>query len=324
MKSLCFQVSEAVEGTPVQGMPSLDVEASFLQKTIRTALLAGISGAVILSAALAGEKASADEPDATAQIAETSSSSDSDQKCARAGMVIMGHRGIGMGTKMIDGKKVTEDTIPAFQAAVRHGADGFETDIWFTKDGKPVHNHDPRLERTSNGKGYIADRPYSYIKKLRTDSGAKIPTHTQVLETMRNAHGLQQQEFKMKEPQEDQIRLVIKQDYKYIQGIHTNLLITSGDADTVEMVNAIDPTIQTGLIARGHNYQVPLNKVPEGTDVILLDIGAVDKQYVSDALESGYQVSLRGIDTVQMLHKAARLGVTRVVTDEPVNIGNAC
>jgi glycerophosphoryl diester phosphodiesterase len=42
---------------------------------------------------------------------------------------------------------VPENTIAAFDLALRHGADGFEFDVRLTRDGKTILCHDPKLHR---------------------------------------------------------------------------------------------------------------------------------------------------------------------------------
>ena len=65
-----------------------------------------------------------------------------------------------------------ENTLEAFALAVEMGADGVELDVHITKDGHVVVNHDERIDRTSNGQGYIAD--YT-LEELRCfDFGYKL------------------------------------------------------------------------------------------------------------------------------------------------------
>ena len=44
-----------------------------------------------------------------------------------------------------------ENTMAAFEMAEKMGADGFELDVQFTKDGQLVVCHDESIDRTSNG-----------------------------------------------------------------------------------------------------------------------------------------------------------------------------
>jgi glycerophosphoryl diester phosphodiesterase len=54
-------------------------------------------------------------------------------------------------------KNAPENTMAAFSAAVELAADGLELDIHLSRDGIPVVIHDESLERTTDGRGLVAD-----------------------------------------------------------------------------------------------------------------------------------------------------------------------
>jgi len=59
-----------------------------------------------------------------------------------------------------------ENTLEAFRLAADQGADGVELDVQLTSDGQVAVAHDARLERVSDGAGYIGDFTYTALKKL--------------------------------------------------------------------------------------------------------------------------------------------------------------
>lgn len=81
-----------------------------------------------------------------------------------------------------------ENTIPAFEEAVRRNAEMIELDICYTKDKKIVILHDRTIDRTSNGKGKISDWLFDDVRKLDFGSwkdpkfaGTQIPTLEEAL-----------------------------------------------------------------------------------------------------------------------------------------------
>ncbi|MBY0148503.1 glycerophosphodiester phosphodiesterase [Neobacillus niacini] len=58
------------------------------------------------------------------------------------------------------------NTMTAFTKAAEMGVDVLETDIHITKDGYLVTIHDPSLDRTTNGKGNVADLTLAEIQAL--------------------------------------------------------------------------------------------------------------------------------------------------------------
>ncbi|MCG2462206.1 hypothetical protein K8352_15710 [Flavobacteriaceae bacterium F89] len=84
-----------------------------------------------------------------------------------------------------------ENTIPAFEEAIRLGAQMIEFDVQLTKDNKLVVIHDRTLDRTTNGVGPVNGSTLAEIIKLdagswKSDkfSGEKVPTLQEVLRIM--------------------------------------------------------------------------------------------------------------------------------------------
>jgi glycerophosphoryl diester phosphodiesterase len=56
-----------------------------------------------------------------------------------------------------------ENTMEAFRLAYDMSADGLEIDVHLTKDGQVVVIHDHVIDRTSNGKGAVAQMTYEEL-----------------------------------------------------------------------------------------------------------------------------------------------------------------
>jgi glycerophosphoryl diester phosphodiesterase len=65
-----------------------------------------------------------------------------------------------------------ENTLAAFELAVRQGADAFELDVRLTGDGVPVVLHDPTLERTTDRAGPLAALRLADLRDI--DAGARF------------------------------------------------------------------------------------------------------------------------------------------------------
>ncbi len=96
-------------------------------------------------------------------------------------MKIWAHRGCS--------QRYPENTLTSFQKAAEiPGLEGIELDIQLTDDGHMVVIHDERVDRTTNGKGFVRDYTLSDLQKLRIESvnGAveRIPTINEVLDLL--------------------------------------------------------------------------------------------------------------------------------------------
>lgn len=65
-----------------------------------------------------------------------------------------------------------ENTLPAFDHAVSLGVDGLECDVQLSRDGEVVVIHDPTLERTTDGRGAVADCTAGELGRI--DAGAQF------------------------------------------------------------------------------------------------------------------------------------------------------
>jgi glycerophosphoryl diester phosphodiesterase len=84
-----------------------------------------------------------------------------------------------------------ENTVPAFQAAAKLGAQMIEFDVWLTRDGQAVIMHDPSVNRTTDGHGKIAELTLAEIRALDAGGkkgsqfkGLKVPTLEEALAVM--------------------------------------------------------------------------------------------------------------------------------------------
>lgn len=77
-----------------------------------------------------------------------------------------------------------ENTLAAFQRSVELGVDGIELDVHLTKDQQLVVIHDERLERTTNGTGFIYEYTLAELKQLDASSWFSIYDDVQRIPTL--------------------------------------------------------------------------------------------------------------------------------------------
>ncbi|MDQ7093077.1 glycerophosphodiester phosphodiesterase [Desulfosporosinus sp. PR] len=93
-------------------------------------------------------------------------------------MKILGHRGAA-GT-------FPENTLLSFAKALELGVDGLEFDVQLSRDGEVVICHDERVDRTSDGVGWVKDFTLKELKMLNFGVSfgvaAPLPTLAELLE----------------------------------------------------------------------------------------------------------------------------------------------
>lgn len=94
-------------------------------------------------------------------------------------MKIYAHRGAS--------SECPENTLGAFQRALALGTHGIELDVHLSSDGVPVVIHDATVERTTDGKGAVAELTLAELKELDAGQGERIPTLAEVLDLVGSA-----------------------------------------------------------------------------------------------------------------------------------------
>ena len=99
--------------------------------------------------------------------------------------LIVAHRGAST--------EAPEHTLAAYEAAIREQADMIELDVRLSADGQLVVIHDERLERTTDGRGFVREYTLQALKRLdagswfgRSFEGQRIQTLTELLERFRD------------------------------------------------------------------------------------------------------------------------------------------
>lgn len=90
-------------------------------------------------------------------------------------MKIWAHRGCS--------QNYPENTLLSFGEAIKlNNLAGIELDVQLSKDGELIVIHDERVDRTTEGVGFVRDYTYKELKTLNIYPDQKIPTLTEVLD----------------------------------------------------------------------------------------------------------------------------------------------
>ena len=148
-----------------------------------------------------------------------------------------------------------ENTLLSFEkAAAINGLEGIELDIQLTRDGEMVVIHDERVDRTTEGMGFVRDYTLSQIKKLHIYADdhpvQSIPTITEVLDLlapqMRAAVKpnieLKNSVYPYHGMEEKIIELVHK------RGLQETVVYSTFYAKSLERLKGLDPAAELGIL----------------------------------------------------------------------------
>lgn len=148
-----------------------------------------------------------------------------------------------------------ENSPLAFQMAVeKTRADGIESDVHISKDGKLVIFHDASVERTSNGAGFIKDKRYDELLELDIGAwkslafaGQHIWTFGQLLDFCKETHMLLNMELKNYEVFYDELEQRVI-DEICARKMQDQVFVSSFNHISMQRFKELCPDIETGLL----------------------------------------------------------------------------
>lgn len=162
-------------------------------------------------------------------------------------MKVWAHRGCS--------QRYPENTLLAFEkAAAVAGLTGIELDIQLTRDGEMVVIHDERVDRTTEGMGYVRDYTLSRIKKLHIYADDKpsqeVPTITEVLDLLTSQMKaglklnieLKNSVYPYSGMEEKIVELIQK------KGLQESVVYSSFYAASLEKLKRLDPDVELGIL----------------------------------------------------------------------------
>ncbi len=162
-------------------------------------------------------------------------------------MKIWAHRGCS--------QRYPENTMLAFEkAAELKGLTGIELDIQLTKDGEIVVIHDERVDRTTEGTGYVKDFTLSELKRLHICADENpvqsIPTMKEVLDLLQDRmKGGLQLNIELK----NSVYPYAGMEEKIVEligrcGLQENIVYSSFYALSLEKLREIEPQAEIGIL----------------------------------------------------------------------------
>ena len=218
-----------------------------------------------------------------------------------------------------------ENTLEAFEWAVRLGADGVELDVHESKDHQIVVIHDERLDRTSSGKGWVKDYTLEELKQFDYSRGTEFGKERQyTIPTMREV-------FELLEPTDLTINIELKTNLFPYPGIEHKLLEMAkeyGMSDrvcyssfnhlSVEKIHLLDPNAGVGFLYADARTRMPAFAGKMGMNALHpAFFNLFSPRFMEDCRSNGIEVNIWTIDTREEMLACLDAGVHAMITNYP-------
>ena len=218
-----------------------------------------------------------------------------------------------------------ENTIAAFESAIAAGADWIELDVRRTADGHIVVIHDDTVDRTTNGKGTVAQMTLEEIQSLGAGSwygaefrGEKIPTLTEVFQAVGH-RVIFNVELKGTKLKADGLEAAVIRAVESA-GMQERVILSSFNPIRLWHAARISPSIERGLLY-ADSLPIYLRRAwfrPLVRPAALHPIHRmVTPGYVSWARKMGYKINTWTVDDSDEMKRLIGLGVDAIITKKP-------
>jgi len=211
-----------------------------------------------------------------------------------------------------------ENTVCAFRAAIDAGAEMCELDVQLSRDGAIVVIHDETVERTTDGKGEVAELTLEELKRL--DAGAKfkggavkgerIPTLDEVFSVTSGKCGLN---IELKAGGlEHQVAQIMQ-----ARNALADSIVSSFDWEYLKNIQQLHFNIRVGLLAEEKPVDLMMNAVAMRAHSINPRWDMVTSDLCKAAHERGLKVYTWTVDADARMRALIAYGVDGIMTNYP-------
>ena len=216
--------------------------------------------------------------------------------------------------------EVPENTMPAFEHAVRLGYRFLETDAHVTADGVLIAFHDDRLDRVTDRTGVIAELPWSEVKQARVGGREPIPLLEDLLTAWPDVRvNIDPKHDGAAEPLAAAIVRTQTVDRVCVGAFSDRRIAVVRSLVGPGLCTSMGPREVAQLVAAsrglpgGSRLRSPCAQVPANQGRIPL----VTPRFVATAHRLGVQVHVWTIDDAAEMTRLLDLGVDGIMTDRP-------
>lgn len=241
------------------------------------------------------------------------------------GYVILAHRGASA--------EAPENTLAAFDLAMRRGADGIELDVRFSADGVPVVIHDARVDRTTSGSGRVDRHTVKELRRLDAGSWfnrrfptrararygrAKIPLLSEVMSWVKARRCAAVIEVKRERaPAADHVEKLLEIIHR--AGVNSEIAIISFHLPTLRRLRELDARVRIGI-----DFTRPLLALRRaksvGASIVLPHWAFTSRRFIARAHGAGLRVIPWGLETPAAMRRVLAEGVDGAITGYPARL----
>lgn len=221
-------------------------------------------------------------------------------------MKIFGHRG-ACGYE-------PENTLSSFQKAIEIGVDAIELDVYVLRSGELVVIHDDKVERTTNGSGYVLDHTFEALRRLDAGNGQFIPTLQEVLDLVNMNTAIN---IELKGVGTAKAVAATVSNFLEIGWSEESFMVSSFNRTELVAFSKLMPNIRTGILIVGIPIDFATLTSSIGAYSINPSYEFITKEFVEDAKSRNLKIFAFTVDSESEVQRMQSLGVDGIFTNYP-------
>jgi glycerophosphoryl diester phosphodiesterase len=216
-----------------------------------------------------------------------------------------------------------ENTLSAFEQAVKVGADGVELDVQLTRDGRVVVIHDETLDRTTNGAGWVKDHDWEALRRL--DAGSwwdprfsteRIPLLNDVLDLLSGTGLIVNIELKNGRVRYPGLEAAVLNCVDRFR-MADRVILSSFHHPSLRVLRGMRPEISLAALVESGLYEPWVYARYAGVHALHPDWRAIDEATVKACRSVGIAVRPYTVDDPKMMQQFSEWGVDGIITNHP-------
>lgn len=208
-----------------------------------------------------------------------------------------------------------ENTLASFRKALKLDVDMIELDVYVCKSGEIVVIHDDKVDRTTDGNGYVIKKTFEELRELDAGKGEKIPTLIEVLDLINRKVkvNIELKGVKTAERISDIIEeYVNEKNWKY-----EDFQVSSFNHYELQKFKGLNSNVKTGALVCG----IPLGdaKFAEelGSYSVNPSLEFINKKFVDDAHKRKLKVFVYTVNDLDDIENMKKIGVDGIFSNFP-------
>ena len=208
-----------------------------------------------------------------------------------------------------------ENTLLGFSTALQLHVDMIELDVHVCRSGEIVVIHDNKVDRTTDGTGYVTERTLDELKIMDAGKGEKIPTLQEVLELV-NKKVKVNIELKGTGTAKPVFQLL----EKYIRGFgwtYDGFLISSFNQNELQEFRDLGQRFNIGVLGMGFSTSFAEFAEKINAHYINMYMNSINRELVDDAQQRNMKVIVWTVNEIEDIKRIESMGVDGIISDYP-------